>query len=72
MNFKIKELNNKQIKIYDDLINQGYRPIVAKILALRDYSKAEKLIHYNLLSEIDIAVDYLFDAIKNKKIYRRK
>jgi single-stranded-DNA-specific exonuclease recJ len=66
MKYKISELTKEQEKIKEQLIEQGKNDILAHVLALRNYSKIQKLIPYNQLHDIDKAVLYLAKAIINK------
>lgn len=67
MNTTIKHLTEAQKEIYSNLIKEGYHELTAYSLALRDYVKSEKLIHYSLLHDMDLAVKYIHDALENKK-----
>lgn len=69
MNYEMKQLSAAQNKIKESLLNRNYHPILAHLLALRNYRKQERLDHYSLLKDMGKAVDYMFDAIlQNKKI----
>lgn len=65
----IKQQTPVQKEIYDNLVNDGYSSLTAYSLSLRNYDRAEKMLPYLSLHDIDKCVDYLYDAIKvNKKM----
>lgn len=65
----IKQQTPAQKEIYDNLIHDGYSSLTAYSLSLRNYDRAEKMLPYLSLHDIDKCVDYLYDAIKaNKKM----
>lgn len=67
--YTIKQQTQAQKEIYDNLVNDGYSSLTAYSLSLRNYDRAEKMLPYLSLSDIDKCVDYLYDAIKaNKKM----
>ena len=67
--YTIKQQTPAQKEIYDNLVNDGYSSLTAYSLSLRNYDKAEKMLPYLSLHDIDKCVDYLYDAIKaNKKM----
>lgn len=67
MAYEIQVLDKEKNKIYHELLNLGYGELTAYSLALRDYSKADKLIHYSLLNDMDKAVNYLIDYLIQEK-----
>jgi len=67
--YTIKQQTPAQKEIYDNLVNDGYSSLTAYSLSLRNYDKAEKMLPYLSLHDIDKCIDYLYDAIKaNKKM----
>ena len=67
--YTIKQQTPVQKEIYDNLVNDGYSSLTAYSLSLRNYDRAEKMLPYLSLHDIDKCVDYLYDAIKvNKKM----
>lgn len=67
--YTIKQQTSAQKEIYNNLIHDGYSLLTAYSLSLRNYDRAEKMLPYLSLSDIDKCVDYLYDAIKaNKKM----
>ena len=67
--YTIKQQTPVQKEIYDNLVNNGYSSLTAYSLSLRNYDRAEKMLPYLSLHDIDKCVDYLYDAIKvNKKM----
>lgn len=67
--YTIKQQTSAQKEIYNNLIHDGYSLLTAYSLSLRNYDRAEKMLPYLSLSDIDRCVDYLYDAIKaNKKM----
>ena len=67
--YTIKQQTPAQKEIYDNLINDGYSSLTAYSLSLRNYDRAEKMLSYLSLQDMDKCVDYLYDAIKaNKKM----
>lgn len=69
MHYTIKEQTAEQKRIYLDLLKNRYNSLVAYCLSLRNYNKAEKLIHYSKLTNIDLAAQYLANNIlKNTPI----
>lgn len=67
--YTIKQQTPAQKEIYNNLIHDGYSLLTAYSLSLRNYDRAEKMLPYLSLSDIDKCVDYLYDAIKaNKKM----
>ncbi len=67
--YTIKQQTQAQKEIYDNLVNDGYSSLTAYSLSLRNYDRAEKMLPYLSLHDIDKCVDYLYDAIKaNKKM----
>lgn len=65
--YTIKQQTPAQKEIYDNLINDGYSSLTAYSLSLRNYDRAEKMLSYLSLHDIDKCVDYLYDAIKSNK-----
>lgn len=65
--YTIKQQTPAQKEIYDNLINDGYSSLTAYSLSLRNYDRAEKMLPYLSLNDIDKCVDYLYDAIKSNK-----
>lgn len=65
--YTIKQQTPAQKEIYDNLVNDGYSSLTAYSLSLRNYDRAEKMLPYLSLSDIDKCVDYLYDAIKTNK-----
>ena len=67
--YTIKQQTSAQKEIYDNLIHDGYSSLTAYSLSLRNYDRAEKILPYLSLHDMDKCVDYLYDAIKaNKKM----
>lgn len=65
--YTIKQQTPAQKEIYDNFVNDGYSSLTAYSLSLRNYDRAEKMLPYLSLSDIDKCVDYLYDAIKTNK-----
>lgn len=69
LNYRVKEFSEAHKKIFKQLVSEGYPLLTAKCLALRNFSRANAMISPSLLTDINQAVDYLFDSIlKQKKI----
>lgn len=60
-------LNPQQQQKLSYFQEQGISPLLAKAWAIRHYEKAEKLIHYSLLQDMDTACKVLSDALLNEK-----
>lgn len=65
--YTIKQQTPAQKEIYDNLIHDGYSSLTAYSLSLRNYDRAEKMLSYLSLHDMDKCVDYLYDAIKSNK-----
>lgn len=65
--YTIKQQTPAQKEIYDNLIHNGYSSLTAYSLSLRNYDRAEKMLSYLSLHDMDKCVDYLYDAIKSNK-----
>lgn len=63
LNYKVMKMTSEQKKLLDDLQMKGHGYLTAYSLALRNYTEEKKLLHFTLLSHIDLASAFLKKAL---------
>ena len=66
--YKFREIDKEILsKLNSDKKFDNYPMILKEMLAMRDYSRINKFLPYDLLDNAKEGAEYLFKAIKNKK-----